>query len=348
MLAGTEERHRWIKGLIFSTEPLFSPTANDGHGSVPLLASQLEWIGDAMIEADRLMRRYGDFIAVDDVSFRIEPGEIVGLLGHNGAGKTTIMRMLTGALEPSSGAARVNGADLESAPGAVQRQLGYLPENMPLYPELAVVEYLAYVARLRRLDDAQGAVARAVAATDLRDKALDAIGTLSRGYRQRVGVAQAILHEPRFLILDEPTNGLDPGQTRHMRQLVRDLAASATIILSTHIMQEVSAVCDRVLILRDGRLALDERLDKLKTTSRLNLRTAADAEIGELAEGRLSRLGGGRWLIDVDGDLAVAAERIARELVERNIPVYELSPEQRDLETVFREVSEAGGSAHAA
>lgn len=307
-----------------------------------------------MIEADRLTRRYGDFTAVDDVSFRIEPGEIVGLLGHNGAGKTTIMKMLTGALEPSSGAVRVDGKALESAPVAVQRQLGYLPESVPLYPELTVVDYLAYVAQLRRLDDASGAVARAVAATDLGGKALEPIGTLSRGYKQRVGVAQAILDRPLLLILDEPTNGLDPGQTQHMRQLVRNLAESATVILSTHIMQEVGAVCDRVLMLRDGRLALDERLARLRSTSRLNLRTAADADIAKFTDGSASslgkgrRLGEGRWLVDVNGDLAEAAERLAKELVARNIPIYELSPEQRDLETVFREVSEGGAPTHAA
>ena len=295
-----------------------------------------------MIEADRLTRRYGDFTAVDDVSFRIEPGEIVGLLGHNGAGKTTIMKMLTGALEPSSGVVRVDGTALETAPGSVQRQLGYLPESVPLYPELAVVDYLAYVAQVRRLEDAQAAVARAVEATDLAEKAMDTIGTLSRGYKQRLGVAQAILHEPLFLILDEPTNGLDPGQTQHMRQLVRDLAASATVILSTHIMQEVGAVCDRVLILRDGRLALDERLDDLRSTSRLTLRTDPGATIGELDDGAPASLGDGRWLVNVEGDLAEAADRIARQLVERNVPIYELSPEQRDLETVFREVSEGG------
>ncbi len=301
-----------------------------------------------MIEADRLTRRYGDFVAADDVSFRIEPGEIVGLLGHNGAGKTTIMKMLTGALEPSSGTVRVDGTALETAPRAVQRQLGYLPENVPLYPELPVVDYLAYVAELRQVEDARTAVAEAIAATDLADKALDPIGTLSRGYKQRVGVAQAILHKPLFLILDEPTNGLDPGQTQHMRELVRDLAASATVILSTHIMQEVGAVCDRVLMLRDGRLALDERLDALRSTSRIRLRTEPDAALDGLAAGSPSNLGDGRWLLNVEGELALAADRIARELVERGIPIYELSPEQRDLETVFREVSEGGEVSHAA
>ncbi len=291
-----------------------------------------------MIEAHQLTRRYGDFTAVDDVSFRIEPGEVVGLLGHNGAGKTTIM---------SSGVVWIDGVALESAPQSVQRQLGYLPENVPLYPELPVVDYLAYVAQLRRLADSKAAVARAVQATDLADKALDPINTLSRGYKQRVGVAQAILHAPLFLILDEPTNGLDPGQTQHMRELVRSLAATATVILSTHIMQEVSAVCDRVLILRDGRLALDERLENLQRASRLNLRTDPGADLAELGAGSALPVGDGRWLVDVDGDLGEAADRIARELIERDVPVYELSPQHRDLETVFREVSEGGESTHA-
>ena len=171
-----------------------------------------------MIEADRLTRRYGDFLAVDDVSFSIGHGEIVGLLGHNGAGKTTIMKMLTGYLEPSSGSVRVNGVEVEQDRQRVQQQMGYRPENLPLYPELTVVDYLAYAAELRGVDPAV-AVPRAMAATELEGKAFDAISTLSRGYKQRVGVAQAILHEPRYLILDEPTNGLDPGQTQQMRAL---------------------------------------------------------------------------------------------------------------------------------
>ena len=296
-----------------------------------------------MIEADRLTRRYGDFAAVDDVSFRIEPGEIVGLLGHNGAGKTTIMKMLTGVLEPSDGGVRVNGQELEQDPLAAQRLLGYLPENLPLYPELAVVDYLAYAAELRQMEDARGAVDQAIQATDLGGRAFDAIGTLSRGYKQRVGVAQAILHQPRFLILDEPTNGLDPAQTQHMRQLIRQLADSATVILSTHIMQEVDAICSRALILRDGRLALDERLQDLQATSRLNLRTKPDAPIHSLVAGSASDLGEGRWQVQVDGDLAAAAEGIARALVGDGLPVYELRPAQRDLETLFREVSEGGG-----
>ena len=296
-----------------------------------------------MIEADRLTRRYGDFVAVDEVSFSIEPGEIVGLLGPNGAGKTTIMKMLTGYLEPSGGRALVDGVELEQDPRTVQAQLGYLPENLPLYPELSVMDYLAHAAELRHIEDVRGAVVAAIEATDLGEKALDPISTLSRGFRQRVGVAQAILHKPRFLILDEPTNGLDPGQTQHMRQLVRDLAQSATVILSTHIMQEVNAICDRALILRNGALVLDERLKDLQQSNALRLRTAAAAPVASLVKGA-SSLGEGAWLLQVDGDLDAAADQAAKALLDADAPIYELAPQQRDLETLFREVSEGASS----
>ena len=296
-----------------------------------------------MIEADRLTRRYGDFVAVDEVSFSIEPGEIVGLLGPNGAGKTTIMKMLTGYLEPSGGRALVDGVELEQDPRTVQAQLGYLPENLPLYPELSVMDYLAHAAELRHIEDVRGAVVAAIEATDLGEKALDPISTLSRGFRQRVGVAQAILHKPRFLILDEPTNGLDPGQTQHMRQLVRDLAQSATVILSTHIMQEVNAICDRALILRNGALVLDERLKDLQQSNALRLRTAAATPVASLVKGA-SSLGEGAWLLQVDGDLDAAADQAAKALLDAEAPIYELAPQQRDLETLFREVSEGASS----
>ena len=233
-----------------------------------------------MIKAEQLTRRYGDFLAVDRVDFTIDQGEIVGLLGHNGAGKTTIMKMLTGYLEPSSGRVLVDGVDVAEQPKVVQRSLGYLSESLPLYPEMTVVDYLEYAAELRGVapNDQATAVREAIEATELEVKAFDAIHTLSRGYRQRVGVAQAILHKPRFLVLDEPTNGLDPSQTQHMRELIRRLAANATIVLSTHIMQEVNAVCDRAMILRNGRLVLDESLAELKRSERLLVGTDAEPE----------------------------------------------------------------------
>ncbi len=297
-----------------------------------------------MIEAQSLTRRYGDFAAVDNVSFQIQPGEVVGLLGHNGAGKTTIMKMLTGFLEPSSGKALVGGATVENEPMRVQTELGYLPENLPLYPEMSVADYLAYVARLRQLDPAQ-VVPKAIAATELQDKALDTIDTLSRGYKQRVGVAQAIIHEPAYLILDEPTNGLDPSQTLQMRRLITRLAERSTVILSTHIMQEVDAICDRAIILRGGRLVFDERLDALGQAGGLRLRVDAAVSLDGVLSGvdglgTVTALGNGEFTLALSGDAnAVAAATVAT-LAQRDIRVYEIAPNRRDLEQVFREVNE--------
>jgi ABC-2 type transport system ATP-binding protein len=299
-----------------------------------------------VIEAEELTRRYGENLAVDGVSFAIGHGEVVGLLGHNGAGKTTIMKMLTGYLEPSAGRAMVDGLDVADAPEEVRACLGYLPENCPVYPEMTVVDYLDYVAGLRGVAHRPSAVREVLGATDLHGRAFDAIGTLSRGFQQRVGVAQAILHRPQVLILDEPTNGLDPSQTQHMRDLIRGLAERATVILSTHIMQEVDAVCDRVLILRAGRLALDERLDALKQSARVVLATDAARADVQRAIGALASVAGlagngDGFALAFDG-VADAERRaeLARRLVAEGVAIHSLATEKRDLETVFREVSE--------
>ncbi len=297
-----------------------------------------------MIEAEGLTRRYGDFCAVSDVSFAIEQGEIVGLLGHNGAGKTTIMKMLTGYLEPSSGSVRVDGVAVEQQPLEVQKRLGYLPENLPLYPELSVVDYLSYTAELRGVQP-RTAVANAIAATELEEKALAPIATLSRGFKQRVGVAQAILHTPRFLILDEPTNGLDPSQTQHMRELIQKLATTATVILSTHIMQEVDAICDRAIILRGGELVLDERLADLQASNRYRVRTAPGQNLADLlaADSSVSQTldeGQGSWTVTVSGALDAATDSLARHVTGAGWPLHELGVVKRDLESVFREVNE--------
>ena len=298
-----------------------------------------------MIEARNLVRRYGEFKAVDDVSFSIEPGEVVGLLGHNGAGKTTIMKMLTGFLEPCAGQTLVDGVDVFAAPDLVQAKMGYLPESSPLYPELTVVEYLSYAAELRGLQPAQ-CVPQAIEATQLESRAMDRIDTLSRGYKQRVGVAQAILHEPQFVILDEPSNGLDPTQTQHMRELIRRLAQKATVILSTHIMQEVKAVCDRVLILRAGTLALDERLQDLQRASAVQLKTDAQIDVKQVLGG-LAVIAGivpdaaGYWRIELEGDLDAGVSALASTLVQAGVPVYSLVPAAQDLESIFKQVNEA-------
>jgi ABC-2 type transport system ATP-binding protein len=315
-----------------------------------------------LIRVEQLSRRYGNFTAVDQVSFAIEGSAIIGLLGHNGAGKTTIMKMLSGYLEPSAGQVIYGGRRVADDPTWIQRDLGYLPESLPVYPEMSVADYLDFAASMRGLGgaDRDRAVARAIVETELEPKALAPIGTLSRGYKQRVGVAQAILHRPKVLILDEPTNGLDPEQTLHMRALIRRLGEDATVLLSTHIMQEVDAVCDRALILRAGRLLLDESLVTLRQTRALLLATSAPAAaIASLVQGdtaiathQLEQEQGERYTYrlqlqsDADFDRTTAA--LIGALVQRQFAVYSAVAVQRDLETVFREVNAGEGLAHAA
>lgn len=306
-----------------------------------------------MIRVEALTRAYGELRAVDGISFEIGRGEIVGLLGHNGAGKTTIMKMLTGYLEPTSGSIQIDGLDLGTAREAVQGRIGYLPENDPLYPEMRVIDYLDYAAALHGVPEAQRVerIQEAIAKTELASKAPDPIGTLSRGYRQRVGVAQAILHRPRVLILDEPTNGLDPTQVRQMRGLIRSLAEQATLVISTHILQEVQATCDRVIIIRNGQKALDANLDVLRAGTRLLVRLDATPE---QALGLLQAVAGVRsvqtlegkgpgqgYLLALEGEEALtrAAPLVANQVTAAGYKLYALQPEVRDLETIFGEIS---------
>lgn len=310
-----------------------------------------------MIRVEDLTRTYGDLTAVDQVSFEIGQGEIVGLLGHNGAGKTTILKILTGYLEPTGGSIEIDGLDINTEREAVQRRIGYLPENDPLYLEMTVIDYLDYAASLHGVPAAErpDRIREAIDKTELSSKAPDTIGTLSRGYRQRVGVAQAILHNPRLLILDEPTNGLDPTQVRHMRDLIRTLARQATVIISTHILQEVQVTCDRVIIIRNGQKALDATMDELRTGRRLvvavdagperalDLFKAMDgvASVETLAE----RGPGHRYVLGLgerDG-LTKTAPIVANRIAAEGLQLYALQPERRDLETIFGEISAQEG-----
>ena len=310
-----------------------------------------------MLQVTELSRFYGDVMAVDRVDFTISKGEIVGLLGHNGAGKTTIMKMLSGYLEPNRGSVVLDGVNLADNPRQVQQNLGYLPENLPIYPEMAVADYLDYTADLKGLGAKKAMeIKRVIKATELTDKLLLPIATLSRGYKQRVGVAQALLGQPKLLILDEPTNGLDPQQTQQMRQLIREIAKDATVILSTHIMQEVEALCHRVLILRAGQLALDSTLDELRHSNCLLLQSAQLSKqvLDTLAviEGvsgieqnqaqPLSEDSLHHYQIDVSSnvDMHHLSAEVARQIIKADAPLYRLQPEQRDLETLFREVNE--------
>ena len=312
-----------------------------------------------MISAQNLTRKYGAFTAVDDVSFRVGDGEIVGLLGHNGAGKTTIMKMLTGYLEPTAGTASIDGFDIGDQRRQAQALIGYLPENCPLYPEMTVVEFLDYAAELKGIAPGERpqALRDAIAATGLGGKATEPIASLSRGYRQRTGVAQAILHRPKIVILDEPTNGLDPAQIAQMRGLIKTLAETATVILSTHILQEVRAVCERVLVVNRGKLVLDARMDELAGASRLRLVTSGPPEkVEPLIAGlglvtRVDRLAdqgtGHAYALGLNGHgVETVAPAVARAITAGGLDLYALHPEQRDLEAVFAEITSVG-AAHA-
>jgi ABC-2 type transport system ATP-binding protein len=241
-----------------------------------------------VIEASGLSKRYGDLVAVRGVSFRIERGEVVGFLGPNGAGKTTTMRMLTGFLPPSEGTVSVAGHDMLEDPIEARRAIGYLPETPPLYPEMRVDDYLRYVAAIKDVTRAARGerIEKALASCGLLDVRRRVIRTLSKGYRQRVGLAQAIVHEPQVLVLDEPTSGLDPVQIVEIRRLIKALAEveGRTVILSTHILPEVEAICRRVILISQGRIRVDGALDAVRGTGTLEdvfLREAAPPEAAQ-------------------------------------------------------------------
>lgn len=222
-----------------------------------------------MIDVTDVTKSYGPIEALRGISFGIASGEIVGLLGPNGAGKTTTIRILTGSLQPDEGTVEVNGLDVLEHTREVQAQIGYLPETAPLYPELTVQGYLKMMAELRDIPEQEqrARISEAVYATGLADHLTRPIGELSKGFRQRVGLAQSIVHKPALLILDEPTIGLDPTQVVEVRRLIRRLSQRSTVLLSTHILSEVEALCDRVIILINGRIRADAQMSELASTS---------------------------------------------------------------------------------
>jgi len=304
-----------------------------------------------MISVSNLSRSYGSTLAVDNVSFEITNGEVVGLLGHNGAGKTTIMKMITGFIEPSSGSVEVDGLVLGENTGGVQKKIGYLPENCPVWPEMRVTDYLIYQAKLHLVEEAMigSLVSEAIEKTRLTEKATARIDTLSRGYRQRVGVAQALLHKPDILILDEPTNGLDPNQILQMRELIKELAKSSTVIVSTHVLQEVQAICERVLIMRGGQLVLDSKIADLQSEDKIifNFQPSESDVMAVLSESPLVKK-----VEEIQNNeitsLKVEVQKaevpsLIRALVSAGANIESIMPEKRTLETVFAEVSTEGG-----
>jgi ABC-2 type transport system ATP-binding protein len=220
-----------------------------------------------MIEVQGLVKTYGPKRAVDGVTFSVKRGDILGFLGPNGAGKSTTMKMITGFLRPDAGTAKVDGIDVTVDPVAVKRRLGYLPESAPAYPEMTVEEFLGFIADVRGFrgsDGRQAQIDRAIAQTHLAPVRKQTIETLSKGFKQRVGFAQALLHDPAVLVLDEPTDGLDPNQKNEVRALIKNMAVEKAVILSTHILEEVDAICNRVIIISQGRVVADETPAQLR------------------------------------------------------------------------------------
>jgi ABC-2 type transport system ATP-binding protein len=308
------------------------------------------------IEVQNISKSYGRLRALGGVTFQVAKGEVIGLLGPNGAGKTTLMKILTGYLEPDGGNARIQGIDVVAEPLAAQARIGYLPESAPLYGEMLVQEYLDMMAALRGVPEGtrRSRLAEAVRATGLVDRLTQPINTLSKGYRQRVGIAQAIVHRPDVLILDEPTTGLDPTQIAEIRDLIKRLATNTTVLLSTHILSEVEATCERVLVIMKGHLRADAKLADLRAANAAVVSIEAGAsgveqvlsaidgvsqvEPATIADGA-PVAGFTRWRVTSEqrADLAPA---VWDALQGKGWRVAELRSDQKTLERVFRELAE--------
>jgi ABC-2 type transport system ATP-binding protein len=310
--------------------------------------SQNAGASDLTVSARELTRRFGANAVVVGLDLELRRGEVLGLLGPNGAGKTTTMQMLTGNLAPSAGSISICGIDLLERPVAAKARIGYLPEVPPLYRELKVDEYLRLAARLHRVPRAQveEALGRAKRRCGIADIGMRMIGTLSKGYQQRVGIAQAIIHTPDVVILDEPTVGLDPNQIREIRALIRELSDSHSVILSTHILPEVEAVCDRVQILHRGRIVYNDSIDALRrfrgaATLLVGLRhpPALEELQGIAGVARVEAVQDGLLRVFRDGG-ADPVDALVRAAVERGWGLHHLAPERATLEDVFVQLTQ--------
>jgi ABC-2 type transport system ATP-binding protein len=312
-----------------------------------------------MIDVENVGKRYGPLEAVRGVSFHIDAGEVVGLLGPNGAGKTTIMRILTCYLFPTYGTARLGGFDVVTEPLAVKRTLGYLPENAPLYTDLTVLESLEFIARSHRLGtaDTRLRIESVIEECGLAEVIYKGVDRLSKGYKQRTGLAQAIIHQPEILILDEPTTGLDPKQIIEIRELIKRLGEEKTVILSTHILQEVEATCRRVMILNEGRIAAQGTTEEIwremkgETLLRLRLRgqDSPGAGLSRIPGVRevlsLTEEAGGVYQVHVSlvRDTEGTEERIFDWAVEQGCKILAMIPERLSLENIFLQLTREGG-----
>jgi ABC-2 type transport system ATP-binding protein len=310
----------------------------------------------SLLSLERVTKRFDGIVAVDDVSFTIDRGQVVGFLGPNGAGKSTTMRMITQYFEPDGGSIRFDGTPLAEAGIEAKRRIGFLPENNPLYGEMLVAEYLDFVARLRDLEgpDRRRAIDEAVAATAIEAVYNRPISELSKGFRQRVGLAAAILHRPDLLVLDEPTEGLDPNQRVEIRQLISHLGRERTVILSTHVLGEVQYTCSRLLIINRGKIVADDAVDTLLTRATSGIRINVEAT-GAGVDEQLGALDGVRAVERHEASdgrqrfTVVASDDIRQNIFllakDRGWMLYELHQEAGNLEDLFRELTGAGGAA---
>jgi ABC-2 type transport system ATP-binding protein len=306
------------------------------------------------IAIDKLSKSYGRIQALAGVSFKIEPGEVIGLLGPNGAGKTTLMKILCGYLEPDDGDIRVHGIDVVNHPIEAQKRIGYLPESAPLYGEMLVQEYLEMMAAMRgvRPEEREDRMIEVIRATGLTERVVQPISTLSKGFRQRVGIAQAIIHEPDILILDEPTTGLDPAQIVEIRDLIVGLAKKATVLLSTHILSEVEATCERVLVIMQGELRADAKLADLRSANAAVVAIEAGAsgvaDVLKDVAGVTSVEPAGsageftRWRV-TSGSADELCPALFEALRTKRWRIGELRPDPKTLERVFRDLADRAG-----
>ncbi len=301
---------------------------------------------EMMIEVQDLSKSYGPLLAVNHIDFQVAAGEIVGFLGPNGAGKTTTLKMLAGFLAPTSGAARINGFDCVTQSLEVRRSLGYLPENVSLYPDLTVTQFLRFAARAKGVEakEETGECQRVMAACGLEEVAAKLVAALSKGYRQRLGLAQALLNQPPVLILDEPTIGLDPSQIVEIRSLIKNLEGTHTVMLSSHILPEVSQLCHRVIIINRGQVVASDTPENLSRQmghgSRISLTvTGPEAQVTAALQalpgvGRVTGQGQGRYLVEGGNGQDLRPE-LARLLVQRGFDLLELKSQEFTLEDVF-------------
>jgi ABC-2 type transport system ATP-binding protein len=305
----------------------------------------------SMIEIERLTRRFGSITAVDDISFSVERGEVLGFLGPNGAGKSTTMKMITGFLTPTSGSIRVDGFDVMQDPIEVKKRVGYLPEGAPLWPDMTATGFLEFIAGVRGLRGADGAarIADAVQKTQIGAVMHQRLDTLSKGFKRRVGLAQALLHDPDILILDEPTDGLDPNQKHEVRELISAMAENKAIVISTHILEEVEAVCTRAIIIANGRIVADATPEELLARSSrhnaVSLRIDGDAaQVARQALLDLPRIAAvdsleAGWLFVRPRDGASIIGDVSTLLRERAIAVDEIHVTRGHLDEVFRDIT---------